>query len=82
MMRLLDMLSSRIFEYSNYSTYFIEVLKIAALPPKLSKVSDVLTYSRDLEEYFSTLCKFPFSLQLYQRALCSAFSSFHGIFER
>lgn len=55
-MSLFDMLANRISENPLYSDLLKQVLKtVVSMPPQLTKASDVLTYARDLQEYFSLL---------------------------
>lgn len=59
LMSLLDMLANRMSKNAIYRDLLKQVLqKIVSIPPKMTKASDVLTYARDLQEYFSLLGNF------------------------
>lgn len=52
-MRLVELLINRQKDFPIYENYVLQMLKFLHIPPILTETSDVLTFAKDIQEYFS-----------------------------
>lgn len=63
-MRLTEILVERREHFPKYEFLIPKILNFIQIPPILTKSSDVLIYSREIEEYFTFIGKI-FNIQMH-----------------